>query len=78
MAFHPLLIAPALLLFARARPQIKSLDAKNLVISHVQANRAPQMRRRTYRAHGRINGESVFHGVAVVWAALSFRLSLLA
>lgn len=39
---------------ATANAEIKSLDA-DLVVSHVQANRAPQMRRRTYRAHGRIN-----------------------
>lgn len=27
----------------------------SLVIDHIQVNRAPYMRRRTYRAHGRIN-----------------------
>jgi len=26
-----------------------------LVIDHIQVNRAPKIRRRTYRAHGRIN-----------------------
>jgi len=26
-----------------------------LIISHIQVNRAPKQRRRTYRAHGRIN-----------------------
>merc|ERR1712059_193270 len=31
------------------------LDADHLVVEHIQVNRAPKMRRRTYRAHGRIN-----------------------
>merc|ERR1712102_139652 len=33
----------------------KGLDAEHLVIEHIQVNAAPKMRRRTYRAHGRIN-----------------------
>uniref|UniRef100_A0A2I9LPK2 Large ribosomal subunit protein uL22 n=1 Tax=Centruroides hentzi TaxID=88313 RepID=A0A2I9LPK2_9SCOR len=33
----------------------KGLDVDRLVIEHIQVNRAPKMRRRTYRAHGRIN-----------------------
>ncbi|ELT88130.1 hypothetical protein CAPTEDRAFT_41521, partial [Capitella teleta] len=33
----------------------QGLDTDHLVIEHVQVNRAPKMRRRTYRAHGRIN-----------------------
>lgn len=37
------------------RVQIKGLDAENLIVSHAQTNRAPKQRRRTYRAHGRIN-----------------------
>jgi large subunit ribosomal protein L17e len=32
------------------------LNVENVVISHVQVNRARCYRRRTYRAHGRING----------------------
>ncbi len=43
-----------LLVFA----QIKNLETAKLVVSHVQVQRAPQMNRRTYRAHGRINGMS--------------------
>ena len=35
--------------------QIKGLEADHLVIDHVQVNQAPKTRRRTYRAHGRIN-----------------------
>ena len=35
--------------------QVKGLDTDNLVISHIQVNQAQRQRRRTYRAHGRIN-----------------------
>eukprot|EP00968_Pinguiococcus_pyrenoidosus_P006666 scaffold442_cov268-Pinguiococcus_pyrenoidosus.AAC.74 len=31
------------------------MDANALFVTHTQCNRAPQGRRRTYRAHGRIN-----------------------
>ena len=31
------------------------MNAEKLVIKHVQVNQAPKHRRRTYRAHGRIN-----------------------
>lgn len=37
--------------------QLKGLDTDNLVISHIQVNKAQRQRRRTYRAHGRINRE---------------------
>lgn len=40
--------------------QSKALDVDGLYIVHVQCNRAPKQRRRTYRAHGRINREYVF------------------
>jgi len=40
---------------AESNAEHKNLDADHLVIEHIQVNRAPQMRRRTYRAHGRIN-----------------------
>ena len=33
----------------------KGLDVDSLVIEHIQVNKAPKIRRRTYRAHGRIN-----------------------
>ena len=39
--------------------QAKDLDKDNLIVSHIQVNAAPKMRRRTYRAHGRINGEMI-------------------
>jgi large subunit ribosomal protein L17e len=38
-----------------ARPSCQGLDVDSLVIEHIQVNKAPKMRRRTYRAHGRIN-----------------------
>merc|ERR1711916_61336 len=40
---------------AESNAELKSLDVDQLEITHVQVNRAPHMRRRTYRAHGRIN-----------------------
>jgi large subunit ribosomal protein L17e len=40
---------------AESNADPKNLDADRLVIEHVHVNRAPKMRRRTYRAHGRIN-----------------------
>lgn len=35
--------------------QVKGLDQDALVVKHIQVNQAPRQRRRTYRAHGRIN-----------------------
>merc|ERR1739841_480597 len=40
---------------AESNAEYKGLDADHLVIDHILVNRAPKMRRRTYRAHGRIN-----------------------
>lgn len=40
---------------AEANAQAKNLDVDKLEISHIQVNRAPKQRRRTYRAHGRVN-----------------------
>ena len=40
---------------AESNADYKGLDADRLVIDHIQVNRAPSLRRRTYRAHGRIN-----------------------
>merc|ERR1712168_726144 len=40
---------------AESNADVKGLDVDSLVIEHIQVNRAPYMRRRTYRAHGRIN-----------------------
>ena len=35
------------------------LNTDALVIEHLMINRAAKLRRRTYRAHGRINRESM-------------------
>merc|ERR1711994_431394 len=40
---------------AESNAEYKGLDSDHLVVDHIQVNRAPKMRRRTYRAHGRIN-----------------------
>ncbi|KAK4535996.1 hypothetical protein CDCA_CDCA07G2021 [Cyanidium caldarium] len=44
----------ALLQNAAANGESKGLDTDELVIQHIQVNKATQGRRRTYRAHGRI------------------------
>ena len=44
-----------LLVNAEANAEMKGIDVDDLSIVHTQANRAPTTRRRTYRAHGRIN-----------------------
>jgi len=40
---------------AESNADIQGLEADTLYVSHIQVNRAPKLRRRTYRAHGRIN-----------------------
>nr|KAJ3421568.1 60S ribosomal protein L17 [Polyrhizophydium stewartii] len=40
---------------AESNAEVKGLDIDKLVVRHVQVNQAPKQRRRTYRAHGRIN-----------------------
>ncbi|KAK9824248.1 hypothetical protein WJX72_008907 [[Myrmecia] bisecta] len=40
---------------AESNAEVKGLDTDNMFISHIQVNQAQQQRRRTYRAHGRIN-----------------------
>merc|ERR1712189_175322 len=40
---------------AESNAQYKGLEVYHLVIEHIGVQRARQMRRRTYRAHGRIN-----------------------
>lgn len=40
---------------AQSNAESKGLSLDKVVIKHVQVNQAPKMRRRTYRAHGRIN-----------------------
>ncbi|GAB7333169.1 hypothetical protein MBLNU13_g04829t1 [Cladosporium sp. NU13] len=45
----------SLLKNAEANADTKGLDTSNLIVKHIQVNQAPKQRRRTYRAHGRIN-----------------------
>ena len=40
---------------AESNAERKGLDVDSLVIEHIQVNKVPKMRCRTYRAHGRIN-----------------------
>eukprot|EP00898_Chlorokybus_atmophyticus_P007276 jgi/Chlat1/754/Chrsp104S01232 len=40
---------------AESNAESKGLDVETLFISHIQVNQAQRQRRRTYRAHGRIN-----------------------
>lgn len=40
---------------ATSNAEYKGLDCDRLKINHVQVNKAPVTRRRTYRAHGVIN-----------------------
>jgi len=40
---------------AEANADTKGLDVGTLIVKRIQVNQAPKQRRRTYRAHGRIN-----------------------
>jgi large subunit ribosomal protein L17e len=40
---------------AQSNAEQKGLNLDKVVVKHVQVNQAPKMRRRTFRAHGRIN-----------------------
>merc|ERR1711998_10640 len=44
-----------LLTNAESNAEINGLEIETLIITHIQVQRAPKLRRRTYRAHGRIN-----------------------
>ena len=44
----------------KANGEAKGLKVENLRVSHVQVNQAPVMRRRTYRAHGRVCRKQLF------------------
>ncbi|KAK1441808.1 ribosomal protein L22/L17 like protein [Babesia gibsoni] len=43
-----------LLVNLQSNAEVKGLDVDRLAIEHIQVNRAPLGRRRTYRAHGRV------------------------
>lgn len=40
---------------AESNAEAKGLNVDELVVKHIEVNQAPKQRRRTYRAHGRIN-----------------------
>jgi large subunit ribosomal protein L17e len=40
---------------AESNAEVKGLNLDDLIVKHIQVNQAPKQRRRTYRAHGRIN-----------------------
>ena len=40
---------------AESNAELKGLDVDSLVTEHIQVVKAPKMRHRTYRVHGRIN-----------------------
>ncbi|CAD7688679.1 unnamed protein product [Nyctereutes procyonoides] len=40
---------------AESNAELKGLDVDSLLIEHIQVNKAPKVRCRIYRAHGRIN-----------------------
>ena len=40
---------------AESNAELQGLDTAQLYVHHIQCNQAPKLRRRTYRAHGRIN-----------------------
>ena len=40
---------------AQANAESKGLETDSLIVKHIQVNAAPKQRRRTFRAHGRIN-----------------------
>lgn len=44
---------------AESNADYKGLDVDRLVVEHIQVNHAPCLRRRTYRAHGRINRKCI-------------------
>lgn len=40
---------------AESNAELRGIDTESLVVSHMQVNKARRGRRRTFRAHGRIN-----------------------
>lgn len=50
---------------AESNAEVKGLDTDHLVIEHILVQRAAKMRRRTYRAHGRINREFIMRILAL-------------
>ena len=40
---------------AESNAELKGLDVNSLVVEHIHVNKAPKMKHRTYKVHGRIN-----------------------
>ena len=58
---------------AESNAEVRMLNTDALVIEHIQVNRAEKMRRRTYRAHGRINRkQKVDKTFILVWCEFYF------
>jgi ribosomal protein L22 len=53
------------------KSQQSNLDVEKVTITHVNVNQAPKMRRRTYRAHGRINGQLMIFLVSLLLCFLT-------
>lgn len=45
----------ALLKNAESNAEVRGIDTESLIVDHIQVNKAMRGRRRTFRAHGRIN-----------------------
>ena len=52
---------------AESNAEVRMLNTDALVIEHIQVNKAEKMRRRTYRAHGRINREQFSQGKFLIY-----------
>jgi large subunit ribosomal protein L17e len=63
---------------AESNAEVKGLDVDSLYISHIQVNQAQKQRRRTYRAHGRINrmANSFMFQAKKIWGSCSLCSSL--
>ena len=55
----------SLLQNAKSNAEAKRLDVENVIVKNVQVNQAQKGRRRTYRAHGRINGKIIFFNISL-------------
>ncbi|THG03132.1 hypothetical protein TEA_002174 [Camellia sinensis var. sinensis] len=63
---------------AESNAEVKGLDVDTLYISHIQVNQAQKQRRRTYRAHGRINPYiTVFHFSLLIFYLRGYMYGLL-
>jgi len=52
-------IVLALLKNAKSNAEAKRLNVENVYVKNAEVNQAQKGRRRTYRAHGRINGKKI-------------------